>query len=102
LVTGGLADVAWAVALKSSDGFREPLPSFLSLLFIAVSYGLYALSVRQLPIGSAYSVFIGIGAAGTVVCGMLFLGEPADWPRLLFVLLLLLGVVGLKLEDGKS
>jgi len=102
VVAGGLADVGWAVALRTSDGFREPLPGFLSLLLIGVSYGLYALSVRHLPLGSAYSVFVGIGAAGTVVWEMLFLGEPADWLRLFFVLLLLLGIFGLKLTDGKA
>lgn len=102
VMAGGLADVGWAVSLKSSAGFREPLPSALSVLFIAASYCLYGLSVRRLPIGSAYSVFVGIGAAGTVVWGMLFLREPADAPRLFFVLLLLLGIIGLKWTDRKS
>ncbi|ALS28713.1 small multidrug resistance protein [Paenibacillus sp. 32O-W] len=99
---GGLTDIGWAISLKYADGFTSPLPSVLSLLFVAASYALYARLVRLLPVGTVYPVLTGIGTAGTVVCGMLFLKEPADGLRLLFVLLILYGIIGLKKTNAFS
>jgi quaternary ammonium compound-resistance protein SugE len=100
VILGGFMDIGWAIGLKNANGFTSPVPSVVTVVFIAASYVLYAKAVHRLPIGTAYAVFSGIGAAGTVVCGMLFLHEPAEWPRILFILLLLQGILGLKKTDA--
>jgi quaternary ammonium compound-resistance protein SugE len=94
--------VLWAVGLKYSDGFRLLWPSLFSLCCIGMSYALYVKAITRLPVGAAYTVFTGIGAAGTAAAGMLFLGEPAGGWRIFFILLLLAGMTGLKLTGGEE
>lgn len=102
VVIGGLMDVGWATGLAMTDGFTKLVPSLLTLTCIVLSFYLYALSLKNLPVGTAYAVFTGIGAAGTVIVGMLFLGEPKDALRLLFIALLVGGLLGLKLVTPKE
>jgi quaternary ammonium compound-resistance protein SugE len=97
LFIAGLLEVCWAIGLKYTEGFTKPWPTALTLLAMVVSMGLLGLAVRTLPIGTAYAVWTGIGAAGTVIVGILLLGEPASLPRLGCVLLIGAGIVGLKL-----
>ncbi|MEW9897133.1 multidrug efflux SMR transporter [Chitinivorax sp. PXF-14] len=97
LIVAGLLEIGWAVGLKYTDGLSRPLPTVLTLGAMVASVALLGLAVRQLPIGTAYAVWTGIGAAGTVVVGMLVLGEPATVWRAGCVLLILVGIVGLKL-----
>lgn len=97
VVIGGLMDVGWATGLAFTDSFTKLVPSIITLVCMILSFYLYAKSLKSLPIGTAYAVFTGIGAAGTVLVGMLFLGEPVHGLRLLFIALLVAGILGLKL-----
>ena len=92
----GLLEACWAVGLKYTQGFTKPLPSALTITGIVVSMVLLAQAERTLPIGTAYAVWVGIGAAGAVVLGIAFLGESANPWRLFFLALLLVSFVGLK------
>lgn len=100
VITGGLIDVVWAVLLQFSEGLTVLWPSVFALAAITVSYFLYVLSLKLLPAGTAYTVFTGIGTAGTGLIGILFLGEPAGGWRIFFIGILLVGIVGLKLSSG--
>lgn len=96
LIVAGLLETAWAVGLKYTDGFTKLWPSVLTVLGIIVSMFLLSLAARDLPIGTAYSVWVGIGAAGAVVLGVMLLGEPMNAARLFFLALLVVAIVGLK------
>jgi quaternary ammonium compound-resistance protein SugE len=98
LVLAGLLEVGWAIGLKYTDGFRRTVPTVLTLLSMGASIGLLGMAVRTLPIGTAYAVWTGIGAAGTVIAGMILLGEPVNTGRVVCVALILCGIVGLKLQ----
>ena len=97
LLVAGLLETVWAVGLKYSDGFRRPLPSLVTALAMVASMLLLARAVRDLPVGTAYAVWVGIGAFGTALWGILAFGESASPSRLLFLTLLLVSIVGLKL-----
>ena len=96
LVIAGILEAAWAIGLKYSNGFTKPVPSALTIAGIVASMYLLAVAARTLPIGTAYGVWVGIGTFGTVVLGMALLGEPATLPRIFFLALLLVAIVGLK------
>ncbi|MFE8958839.1 DMT family transporter [Streptomyces iakyrus] len=100
LVVAGLLEVGWSVGMKYTDGFTRPLPSLLIGAGIVASMLLLSQAARTLPIGTAYGVWVGIGAAGAAVFGMAVLGEPATAARIFFVCLLLVAVVGLKATSG--
>lgn len=97
LVVAGLLEVCWAISLKYTEGFTRLLPTAITVVAMVLSMGLLGLAVRSLPIGTAYAVWTGIGTVGTVIVGILLLGEPATVLRLACVLLILTGIVGLKL-----
>lgn len=97
LLCAGLLEVGWAVGLKYTDGFSRPLPSVLTLLAIICSIGLLGVAVRELPVGTAYAVWSGIGAVGTVVAGIVLFGESMALVKLLSVGLIVAGLLGLKL-----
>ncbi|MBE7375624.1 quaternary ammonium compound efflux SMR transporter SugE [Pseudomonas lopnurensis] len=99
LLIAGLLEVAWAIGLKASDGFTRPLPSLLTLVAMAASFYLLAAAMRVLPVGTAYAIWVGIGALGTVLLGIAFFGESASPARLISVGLVLAGLVGLKLAS---
>lgn len=101
VAAGGLLDVVWAILLKYADGFTVLWPSVFALICIAASYALYILAVASLPIGPAYTVFTGIGTTGTAIIGIVFLGEPANGLRILFLALLMGGMAGLGREERK-
>lgn len=96
LIVAGLLEVGWAVGLRYTDGFTRPLPSVLTAAGIVASMLLLSYAARSLPIGTAYGVWVGIGAAGAAIVGMAALGEPATAGRIFFVCLLIVAVVGLK------
>jgi quaternary ammonium compound-resistance protein SugE len=96
LVLAGLFEVGWAVGLKVSDGFTKPWPAVVTGVSMAVSLGLLGLSLRTLPLGTAYAVWTGIGAVGTVIVGVSYFGDPATVARLACVGLIVAGIVGLK------
>jgi len=99
LLAAGLLEVAWALGLKYSDGFTRFWPSALTLMAIALSFGLMALALRSLPFGTAYAVWTGIGAAGSIIVGMLIFSEPTDPVRIFCLTLIVAGMVGLKLNS---
>lgn len=96
LLAAAALEIAWAFGLKYTEGFSRFWPSVLTIALMALSMYLLALAARTLPIGTAYAVWTGIGAAGTAVLGMLFLQEPATVARLVSIALIVSGVVGLK------
>lgn len=97
LVLAGLFEIAWAIGLKYSDGFSKLWPSVGTIAAMAVSFWLLSIAMKTLPIGTAYGVWVGIGAVGTVLLGITLFGEPANAARLISVTLIILGIVGLKL-----
>lgn len=97
LVIAGLLEVAWAVGLKYTEGFTRPVISGFTLLAMLGSVGMLGLALKELPLGTAYAVWTGIGTIGTAVCGMWLLGEPAGAVRLGSIGLIALGIIGLKL-----
>lgn len=93
----GLFEIAWALGLKLSAGFTKVLPSAFTVISLAVSMILLALAVKELPLGTAYAVWVGIGAAGTAILGILVFGEPTSFTRVFFLSLLIVSIIGLKL-----
>lgn len=98
LFFAGLLEVAWAVGLKASDGFSRPLVSAATIAAIIASLGLLGLAVRDLPVGTAYAVWSGIGILGTTAIGLIFMDEPVSAARLGCIALIAIGLVGLKLS----
>ena len=96
VVVAGLLEVGWATGLKYTDGWTRVGPSILTATLLVLSMWLLALAARELPIGTAYAVWTGIGAAGTALVGMALLGEPRTAWRLACLTLIVCGVVGLK------
>jgi len=97
LFIAGLFEMGWAIGLKYTEGFTKPLPTALTATALAASMWLLAAAVKTLPIGTAYAVWTGIGAAGTAILGMVLFKEPATAARLACLGLIVAGIVGLKL-----
>ena len=97
LLLAGIFEVAWAVGLKYSQGFTRLWPSLGTVVAMAISFALLAAAMRSLPLGTAYAVWVGIGAVGTVILGVVLFGEPLGMMRATCVGLIVLGLVGLKL-----
>ena len=98
LLLAGLFEVGWAVGLKFSDGFSRPLPSALTILAMLISLGLLGIAMKELPLGTAYAIWTGIGAVGTVIAGIMLFGETMSLLRVASVALICLGLFGLKLS----
>ncbi|HEX6085051.1 MAG TPA: multidrug efflux SMR transporter [Thermoanaerobaculia bacterium] len=99
LLLAGLLEVCWAVGLKYTDGFRKPLPSLFVLITLAGSMFLLASAARTLPIGTAYAVWVGIGALGAAILGIVLLREPVTAARIGFLALLLVAIIGVKMTS---
>ncbi|OQP87923.1 QacE family quaternary ammonium compound efflux SMR transporter [Rhizobium rhizosphaerae] len=99
LFIAGLLEVGWAVGLKLSDGLTRPWPALATLCALVVSLGLLSLALRDLPLGTAYAVWTGIGTIGTVIVGIVLFGEAATIWRLTCLGLIVAGIVGLKLAQ---
>jgi quaternary ammonium compound-resistance protein SugE len=100
LIVAGLLEIGWAVLLKKTDGFTRPGPTVATLILYMASIWLLSLALRSLPTSTGYAVWVGIGAVGTALVGLLFLGEPATALRLISIALIILGVIGLRLAEG--
>ncbi|CDZ93974.1 quaternary ammonium compound efflux SMR transporter SugE [Pseudomonas saudiphocaensis] len=98
LFLAGLFEIAWAVGLKYTEGFTRLAPSGLTIAAMAISVGLLGLAMKSLPLGTAYAIWTGIGAVGTVIAGIILFGESASLFRLGSVLLIFAGIIGLKLS----
>ena len=99
LLLAGLLEVVWAFSLKASEGFTRPLASAVTIVAAAASFWLLALALRELPLGTAYAVWTGIGALGAFLVGIVVLGEGAGALRLASAALILAGLVGLKISS---
>lgn len=97
LLLAGLFEVAWAIGLKYTEGFTRPWPSIATVAAMAVSLGLLGIAMKSLPVGTAYAVWVGVGAVGTVILGIVLFHEPVNALRVGSVLLIVAGLVGLKL-----
>ncbi|EJL04344.1 MULTISPECIES: quaternary ammonium compound efflux SMR transporter SugE [Pseudomonas] len=98
LFFAGLFEVGWAVGLKYTDGFSRPLPTALTIAAMVISLGLLGLAVKQLPLGTAYAIWTGVGAVGTVIAGIILFGESMAPVRLASVALIVAGLIGLKIS----
>jgi quaternary ammonium compound-resistance protein SugE len=100
LIIAGLFEMGWAIGLKYTQSFTKLSPSIFTIICMIISLYLLSLSLKTLPIGTAYTIWTGIGAIGTVLFGMLFLGESREWIRIVFILFIVVGIVGLKVVSG--
>lgn len=100
LVVAGLLEVVWAIGLKYTAGFTRLGPSVVTLAAMVGSVALLGLAMKWLPVGTAYAVWVGVGAVGTVILGIVLFGEPVNLVRMLSVALIVAGIVGLKLAPS--
>ena len=100
LFVAGLFEIGWAVGLKYTDGFTRPWPTAATVGAMVVSLALLGLAMRSIPLGTAYAIWVGVGAVGTAILGMFLLGESASPPRLMSLGLIVAGIVGLKLASA--
>ena len=97
LILAGLFEVGWAIGLKYTDGFTRLWPTLGTLLAIAISLGLLGIAMKELPVGTAYAVWVGVGAVGTAILGIVLFNEPTNPGRLISLAVILMGIIGLKL-----
>ena len=102
LIIAGLTEIVWAIGLKEANGFTNLVPSIITIIFLIVSFFLFAKAMKTIPIGTAYAIFTGIGAAGTVIVGILWFQEEVSFGKLFFLCVLLFGIIGLKLVDDEE
>ncbi|MFZ6771625.1 quaternary ammonium compound efflux SMR transporter SugE [Undibacterium sp. SXout7W] len=101
LITAGLFEIVWAIGLKYTEGFSRLWPSVLTLLAMAISVGLLSFAMKSLPVGTAYAIWVGVGAVGTAILGILLFGESASMARLISLSLIIAGIIGLKLAAAE-
>ena len=99
LVLAGLFEIGWAIGLKYTEGFTRLWPSVGTVLAMIVSLGLLGIATKSLPVGTAYAVWVGVGAVGTALLGIMLLGEPVTPGRLVSLALIVAGIAGLKLAS---
>lgn len=99
LIAAGLLEIVWSLALKEAGGLERPAWAAGGIALALLSLAMLAYALKSLPVGTAYAVWVGIGAVGVAAAGMLLLQEPATWPRLAFLALIVAGVIGLNLTE---
>ena len=99
LIIAGLLEVGWAIGLKYTEGFTRLWPSVATATAMALSVGLLGIAMRSLPVGTSYAIWVGVGAVGTAILGMVLFGEAASAGRLASLGLIVAGIVGLKLAS---
>lgn len=97
LILAGLFEIVWAIGLKYTYGFTKLWPTVGTVTAMIISVGLLGLAMKSLPVGTAYAVWVGVGAVGTAILGILLFDESANWGRMISLLLIVIGIVGLKL-----
>lgn len=100
LVLAGLFEVGWAIGLKYTDGFTRLWPTLGTIAAMVISLGLLGLAMKSLPVGTSYAVWVGVGAIGTAILGIVLLGESANLGRLASLGLIVAGIIGLKVSSG--
>ena len=99
LIIAGLFECGWAIGLKYTEGFTRPAPSLLTVSAMAISFWLLSVAMKTIPVGTAYAVWTGIGAVGVAILGMVLFGESRDALRIICLLLIVSGILGLKLAS---
>lgn len=99
LVLAGLFEIGWAIGLKYTEGFTKLWPTVGTVAAMVISVGLLGIAMRDLPVGTAYAIWVGIGAVGTVILGMVLMGDAASPGRLISLGLIIAGIIGLKLAS---
>jgi len=102
LVVAGMFECGWAIGLKYTDGFTKLFPSLLTFSAMAISFWLLSVAMKTIPVSTAYAVWTGIGAVGVAILGMILLGESRDIMRVICLLLIVSGIVGLKLVSSSQ
>ncbi|KHD84244.1 DMT family transporter [Heyndrickxia ginsengihumi] len=102
LFIAGIAEIIWAMGLKYSHGFTKLMPIVITVVFILVSFVLFAKATSTIEIGTAYAVFTGIGAAGTAIIGILFFDEEGSFVKWFFLICLFIGIIGLRFSEGNN
>lgn len=100
LAIAGLFEVGWAIGLKYTEGFTRLWPTVGTVLSMVISLGLLGVAMKSLPVGSAYAIWVGVGAVGTVALGIVLFGEPMNAARLISVALIVAGIIGIKLTTS--
>jgi quaternary ammonium compound-resistance protein SugE len=101
LVLAGIFEIAWAIGLKYTEGWSKTLPSIITILLMIASFYFLSLSVRSLPIGTAYAVWTGIGTLGAAILGVFMFGESFNFSKAICILLILTGIIGLKVLSSE-
>ena len=99
LVLAGLLETGWAIGLKYTEGFTRLWPTIWTILAMIISLWLLGIAMKSLPVGTAYSIWVGVGAVGTVILGIVLLGEPVNAGRLISIAFIIAGIIGLKLAS---
>lgn len=102
LFIAGLLEVVWAIGLKYSDGLTKPLPTIATVFILLLSFWLLGVAMRDLPVGTAYGVWVGIGAVGTVILGIMLFDESTSLSRLVSIAFIIVGIIGLKLSTAEA
>lgn len=100
LIIAGLFEIFWAIGLKYTDGFSKLIPSVLTILSMLISVWLLSISLKTLPLGTAYSVWVGIGTVGTVIAGIILFNDSVNLLRIISILFIILGIIGLKITTS--
>lgn len=100
LIVAGLFEVAWAATLKQTHGWTRLWPSLATIGLMVISFALLARAMRDLPAGTSYAVWTGIGTVGVAIVGMVWLGESVHWTRIACIAIIVVGIVGLKVTGG--
>jgi quaternary ammonium compound-resistance protein SugE len=100
LLLAGIFEIVWAYSMKLSDGFTKVTPTIVTIVFMILSFGLLSYAMRTLPLGTAYTIWTGIGAIGSFLVGIFILGEPASAMRMLAAVLIIAGLVMMKLSSS--
>ena len=100
LVVAGVVEVVWALMLKQFEGLSKPVPTIIFFISLALSLFLLSQAVKSVPVGTAYAVWTGVGVAGTAILGMLLLGESRDMLKLVSIVLIVAGIIGLRLPTS--
>lgn len=100
LIFAGVFEIVWAYTMKMSEGFTKLTPSVITLFFMILSFGLLAYAMKSLPLGTAYTIWTGIGAIGSFLVGIFILGEPTTAMRMLAAVLIVSGLILMKLSSA--
>jgi len=100
LFLAGIFEVVWAIGLKYTHGFTKITPTIFTIIAMIISFYLLSLALKSLPLGTAYAIWVGIGTIGTVIAGVILFSEPTSTIRIISIILILVGIIGLKLSTN--